>query len=245
MSAQRISTALDRVFVDWRDWMDGQIDAWSADGQAPYYYEERPNVSLLAGAFWRHQWNCMQDGGIPKTGKHKGYLDLWAWNRGGDVLYIEAKIAWIQRRKRFGRDNACEFRPTKRCWCISWMADTGSADDEPRCPLLKPLHRSARDLGLLDAEPDGAVHKVALAFVVPYVPVREDARPNGDATEGDATRNVKDLADCTDRLVRYRRVHHMARSFVAGKSVLCTEWNGDQSRYSGIALLARVLRRRG
>ncbi len=62
---------------------------------APYYYTERANISVLAVAGWKSNCLFLQDFSIGKRGQSNGRCDLYFYI---DELerqeYIEAKIGW-------------------------------------------------------------------------------------------------------------------------------------------------------
>lgn len=69
------------------------------DGEdAPYYYNERANVSVLAGAAWRAGWIALEEfqseKGYRNKAKTNGRIDLWLANDKDEEL-IEAKFKWI------------------------------------------------------------------------------------------------------------------------------------------------------
>ena len=65
---------------------------------APYYYNERANVSVLAGAAWRAGWIALEEfqskKGYRNRAKTNGRTDLYFANESTDEL-IEAKFQWI------------------------------------------------------------------------------------------------------------------------------------------------------
>jgi hypothetical protein len=65
---------------------------------APYYYNERANVSVLAGAAWRSGWVALEEfqseKGYRNKAKTNGRTDLYFANESDEEL-IEAKFQWI------------------------------------------------------------------------------------------------------------------------------------------------------
>ena len=65
---------------------------------APYYYNERANVSVLAGAAWRSGWIALEEfqskKGYRNKAKKNGRADLYFANDTSEEL-IEAKFRWI------------------------------------------------------------------------------------------------------------------------------------------------------
>ncbi|KAA3618537.1 MAG: hypothetical protein D8M58_21375 [Calditrichaeota bacterium] len=64
--------------------------------EVPYYYNERSNVSIFAGALWRNNYLAMEEFGIEK-GKRKKYTgrsDLW-FQIGNTDYYCEAKFKFV------------------------------------------------------------------------------------------------------------------------------------------------------
>lgn len=69
------------------------------DGEdAPYYYNERANVSVLAGAAWRSGWIALEEfqseKGYRNKAKTNGRTDLYFASESSEEL-IEAKFKWI------------------------------------------------------------------------------------------------------------------------------------------------------
>jgi len=65
-------------------------------GDAPYWYTERANVGLLAGAAWRCGWIALEEFQSEKSAEDLGWrgrLDLWLSSAVESYL-IEAKQAW-------------------------------------------------------------------------------------------------------------------------------------------------------
>jgi len=67
-------------------------------GDAPYFYNERANVSVLAGAAWRAGWVALEEfqskKGYRNKAKKNGRTDLYFANEYDEEL-IEAKFQWI------------------------------------------------------------------------------------------------------------------------------------------------------
>ncbi len=65
---------------------------------APYFYNERANVSVLAGAAWRSGWIALEEfqskKGYRNKAKNNGRADLYFANESFEEL-IEAKFKWI------------------------------------------------------------------------------------------------------------------------------------------------------
>jgi hypothetical protein len=65
--------------------------------KAPYWYTERANVGLLAGAAWRSGWIALEEFQANRTEDNVGWrgrLDLWL--RSASAAYvIEAKLEWV------------------------------------------------------------------------------------------------------------------------------------------------------
>jgi hypothetical protein len=65
-------------------------------GDAPYWYTERANVGLLAGAAWRCGWIALEEFQSDKSAQDLGWrgrLDLWLSSAAESYL-VEAKQAW-------------------------------------------------------------------------------------------------------------------------------------------------------
>lgn len=66
-------------------------------GKAPYWYTERANVGLLAGAAWRSGWIALEEFQANKTEDNVGWrgrLDLWLRSALASYV-IEAKLEWV------------------------------------------------------------------------------------------------------------------------------------------------------
>ena len=62
---------------------------------APYYYSERPNIGVLAGAAWKVGWLALEEFGVKKRAKKQARADLWIYPIELEMgEYIEAKQAW-------------------------------------------------------------------------------------------------------------------------------------------------------
>jgi len=65
---------------------------------APYYYNERANVSVLAGAAWKAGWVALEEfqseKGYKNKAKTNGRTDLFFANETAEEL-LEAKFKWI------------------------------------------------------------------------------------------------------------------------------------------------------
>lgn len=65
---------------------------------APYYYNERANVSVLAGAAWKAGWVALEEfqseKGYRNRAKTNGRTDLYFANKTSEEL-VEAKFQWI------------------------------------------------------------------------------------------------------------------------------------------------------
>ncbi len=80
-----------------------------SDGDAPYWYNERANISVLAGAAWRSGWIALEEFQMTKVDiddetnevivnddfvKRLGRADLYI-SSGSSNEYIEAKFRWL------------------------------------------------------------------------------------------------------------------------------------------------------
>lgn len=74
-----------------------------AEGDAPYWYNERANVGVLAHAAWRDGCVVLEEFQSEKGFKNKtkwyGRGDLWLRNKGRDEL-VEAKFSWVSLKAR-------------------------------------------------------------------------------------------------------------------------------------------------
>ena len=110
-------------------------------GDCPYWYGERPHISLLSAAFWRQRGIALDEYGGHKIRERKrkpGRCDLWVKLNNAD-FGCEAKRLWLNLGKNIERS-------TKR--------------------IYERLDQAKRDVGcLLDAKGKG----LALCFVTPVV----------------------------------------------------------------------------
>jgi len=62
------------------------------EDDAPYYYTERANIGVLAGAAWKSGWISLEEFGARKRGKRQGRCDLYIYPSNREIgEYIEAK----------------------------------------------------------------------------------------------------------------------------------------------------------
>lgn len=96
---QRDSLApLEPILRSWIACIEHYVDVWQGD-DLPYWYNERGNVSVLAGAAWRAGWLALEEYQMGKHGtEHKeltgGRNDLCLANSQHE-FYIEAKVAYL------------------------------------------------------------------------------------------------------------------------------------------------------
>ena len=129
----------------------------------PWWYNERATLSTLAAAAWRIGWVALEEFSTTKRAKvparktereaaSRGRCDLFIGRpRDGDQFAIEAKQAW-QSISRRGTGKDCIVKAAKMAW---------------------------NDAGCLDA--DEADTRLALTFVIPYIPTSEVDRPGVQA----------------------------------------------------------------
>ena len=73
------------------------------DMDAPYYYTERANTGVLAGAAWKAGWIALQEFSARKRAKKIGFPDLWICSSNREMdEYIEVKQAWSLTRANDG-----------------------------------------------------------------------------------------------------------------------------------------------
>ena len=87
------------------DW-EGIIEEWTllidrfyrVAEDAPYWYTERANIGVLAGACWRAGFTALEEfqyeKGYSNKPKWNGRADLWCENEKSSML-VEAKMKWL------------------------------------------------------------------------------------------------------------------------------------------------------
>lgn len=91
------------LFEKWLEGIDRYISL--TEGDVPYWYRERANVSFLAGAAWQCGWVAMQEF---ETEKQKPKGRNKAWKGRCDLFicsedradFVEAKYKWISLNSR-------------------------------------------------------------------------------------------------------------------------------------------------
>lgn len=72
------------------------------DEDAPYWYNERANISLLAGAAWRCGWVALEEFSCEKKNrgqkKKPGRSDLWMMSDFDTEELVESKYRWMALR---------------------------------------------------------------------------------------------------------------------------------------------------
>mgnify|MGYP001553940431 CR=1 FL=1 len=83
-----------KILNEWIECTKKYVDYWEGD-DLPYWYNERANVSVLAGAAWRAGFIALEEYQIVKESSEKEYKigrnDLFLSDRENDI-YIEAKV---------------------------------------------------------------------------------------------------------------------------------------------------------
>ncbi|MEK1941642.1 MAG: hypothetical protein AAAB16_14830 [Pseudomonas sp.] len=123
---------LSPVLRSWIACVQRYIDVWDGD-DLPYWYNERANISILAGAAWKADWTAIEEYQITKVateasqqGTSIGRNDLYVANE----IYgfcIEAKVAYVDIEDL----NTAKKHIVGRC--SQAIFDAGRLDyDEPR-----------------------------------------------------------------------------------------------------------------
>lgn len=77
------------------------------DEDAPYYYTERANTGVLAGAAWKAGWIALQEFSARKRAKSIGFADLWICPNNQEMdEYIEVKQEWSLTKASDGLSQA-------------------------------------------------------------------------------------------------------------------------------------------
>lgn len=89
---------LESILRSWIACIEHYIDIWQGE-DLPYWYNERSNVGLLAGAAWRAGWIALEEYQMGKHGANSdevigGRNDLCLANSHLEY-YIEAKVAYF------------------------------------------------------------------------------------------------------------------------------------------------------
>jgi len=124
----------------------------------PWWYNERATLSTLAAAAWRHGWVALEEFSTAKRARvpeskteegdvQNGRCDLFIGRRNGEEFAIEAKQAWQSIGRR----------------------STGKGT------ILKAAKLAWDDAACLEAEE--ADTRLALTFIVPYIPPSEVQSP--------------------------------------------------------------------
>ncbi|WP_434361544.1 hypothetical protein NF212_24310 [Parasalinivibrio latis] len=87
---------IEPILQHWIECSNQYIDTWN-QSDLPYWYNERANVSILAGAAWKAGWTAIEEYQVPKTDLDKTYIgrnDLYLANKELGVC-AEAKVVYI------------------------------------------------------------------------------------------------------------------------------------------------------
>lgn len=87
---------IEPILQHWIQCANQYINTWN-QGDLPYWYNERANVSILAGAAWKAGWTAIQEHQAVKSANDKndsGRNDLYLANASLGVC-AEAKIVYI------------------------------------------------------------------------------------------------------------------------------------------------------
>lgn len=117
---------LEPILRSWIVCIEHYIDVWEGN-DLPYWYNERGNVSVLAGAAWRAGWLALEEYQMGKHGAEHGELtggrnDLCLANSQHE-FYIEAKVAYLNIAEldrsafRLAEVTAAAVRDAKRLSC--------------------------------------------------------------------------------------------------------------------------------
>lgn len=122
---------LEPVLRSWIACIQRYIDVWEG-GDLPYWYNERANVSVLAGAAWKADWTAIEEYQISKVATeasgqstHIGRNDLYLANDTYGFC-IEAKVAYV---------DICDLKKAKKR--IASRADL-AVEDAVRLDYFEP-----------------------------------------------------------------------------------------------------------
>jgi hypothetical protein len=118
---------------------------WAATNDAPWWYNERASVSVLAGAIWRKGEAAFEEYSELKRGAARlasGRFDLW-FSCGRRDFWAEAKFCQVGFTA-----------PRNQSRWLQWWMERAIADAR-RCP------------------PDGSTRRLAIVFAAPYIRPRK------------------------------------------------------------------------
>lgn len=109
----------------------------------PFYYSERANIGVLAGAAWVAGWVALEEFGAKKRGKERGRSDLYIFPKEKENgEYIEVKHLWI----------GITLNEQK-------MVDI----------IERAIDKSVKDARELIIKKDEAAIKIGVTFICPFV----------------------------------------------------------------------------
>jgi len=134
---------------------------------APYWYNERANVSFLAGAIWRCGGMALEEFRSPKPsaeGNYTGRTDLW-FSFNGKSYISEAKLLWV---------------------------DLPSDQDQIALNTKSSLDDATNDI---KGSQEACDYKLAIVFVVPKINNGNKDKPNllGNLVKLLKTRSQQDI----------------------------------------------------
>ncbi len=157
---------------------------------APYFYNERANIGVLAGAAWRCGRVALEEFQYDKGYKNKpkwlGRADLWLASEGLEEL-IEAKFKWVSLRSRKSISQIAEDVLDKATTAAK-ESDGLKESDKTIGVAFFPLYTKKKDMNEIDKLIENALEEFffinyhAIAWCFPketrkYVSENDDILP--------------------------------------------------------------------
>jgi hypothetical protein len=178
-------TFIDALLDEWLACIEYYCALWDGHNDAPYWYNERANISVLNGAAWKMGAAALEESETIKrftAGPRKGRTDLHITWPNGDDCVIEAKQCWLYHEKDVPGRARSKFEDAIRSARVNRDSDTSYA-----CTFLVPSHRLGaiwhpNDIyhQILDGLKSAKIRTDARAVCFPYscrnLKSREDGR---------------------------------------------------------------------
>ena len=153
----------------------------------PWWYGERANLSLLAGAAWRlaNGWHALEE--FPTTKRR---------TRGGATA-VEPVVPedGVEKTKKQSPRGRCDLYVSHRSTGFAIEAKQAWQNVSPAARLDRfsdAMQQARRDAGNLHA--GEADHRIGAVFVVPFVPLRQLREPGGKKTSIDLRKGADMVA---------------------------------------------------
>jgi hypothetical protein len=151
--------SLSRLLKQWQSIVQKTTKEWLTDDQAPWWYNERASLGLLAGAIWQ------RDGFVFEEYSTYRKIDT---KRGATWKHGRCDMDFRLGNKDFVAE-------AKQCWPTLGM------HKENAIPVIKSSLQKAKDqVAQVKAR---NYHPLAIAFVVPKIPVNYESEMNDNLSE--------------------------------------------------------------